>query len=223
MHTPRLRVPVRSARDPGNKCLSVSHRPREDRRRTKKTAGQKQSPSVGRESISERFPLRKQNSYLLAFALHRCFGGQNFIRKVQGRVIVGRGEAEIFSAQPYRIATLRAKICRRRKFSCTVTALSRQRRSALLAELCRDRVLVLTCPAFHPKPCGKGAEHRLAQGNFASWLVTDAIKQAQSGGAALPTLSSAHGIQKGFTALKFRLSGSRILFNSSSVSSSSST
>jgi len=130
------------------------------------------------ESISERFPLRKQNSYLLAFALHRCFGGQNFIRKVQGRVIVGRGEAEIFSAQPYRIATLRAKICRRRKFSCTVTALSRQRRSALLAELCRDRVLVLTCPAFHPKPCGKGAEHRLAQGNFASWLVTDAIKQS---------------------------------------------
>src|SRR5215472_668274 len=78
------------------------------------------------------------------------------------RVILERGRAEIFLGEN-RMAALRAKIRSGGKLGCAISALSRQPRSTLLAELCRDRVLVLTCRAFHPKPCEKWAERRLAQ------------------------------------------------------------
>jgi hypothetical protein len=70
------------------------------------------------------------------------------------------------------MAALRADIRSCGKLGSATSAAPAQRRSALLAELCRDRVLVLTCRAFHDeapkldsrlgsstvaaKPCSKG-------------------------------------------------------------------
>jgi hypothetical protein len=72
------------------------------------------------------------------------------------RVILGRGRAEIFPGEACRMAALRAEIRSCGKPSSATSAAPAQRRSALLAELCRDRVLVLTCRAFHAEPCSKG-------------------------------------------------------------------
>jgi hypothetical protein len=75
---------------------------------------------------------------------------------MERRVILGRGRAEIFLGEAYRMAALRAEIRSCGKLGSATSTAPAQRRSALLAELCRDRVLVLTCRAFHPKPCSKG-------------------------------------------------------------------
>ena len=97
------------------------------------------------------FDVGEHHGDLFTFAFDCRFVSETLIGEM--RVILGRGRAEIFLGETDRMAALRAKIRSCGKLGCAISALSRQRRSTLLAELCRDRVLVFTCRAFHPKPC----------------------------------------------------------------------
>ncbi|MGB5182709.1 MAG: hypothetical protein WBO12_11045, partial [Xanthobacteraceae bacterium] len=102
------------------------------------------------------FDVGEHHGDQFTFALDFRFGSENLIGEMERRVILGRGRAEIFLTEPCRMAALRAEIRSCGKLGSAISALSRQRRSTLLAELCRDGVLVLTFRAFHPRPCSKG-------------------------------------------------------------------
>jgi hypothetical protein len=101
------------------------------------------------------FDVGEHHSDLFTFTFDCRFVSENLIGEMERRVILGRGRAEIFLVEAHRMAALRAEIRSCGKLGSATNTAPTQRRSALLAELYRDRVLVLTCRAFHPKPCSK--------------------------------------------------------------------